>query len=165
MFVPTTANEEIPRRGGKPVLIAIQLPPLSPERKAPPRAPSIESSTAPAKSSGPKAESALTDWPINPVLAAVQFSPWLVERKAPPDVPAKSFLPTAATVRTPRFGKPVLASAQVSPQSLDRMTPPLFALPIPELFVPAKMFAPITANEVTNLFSGSPMLTAVQFSP
>src|SRR5262245_2741336 len=162
MLFPTTANEETPRRGGKPVLIADQLRPMSPERKAPPP----ESSDAPANSFRPTADSARTDWPTIPALARVQFSPWSVDRKGPPNAPAKRFVPIAARARTPTLGKPVLTSAQLSPLSLERMTPPVAPpLLIRGLDIPAKISVPTVANEAMRLFSGCPVLTTVQISP
>jgi hypothetical protein len=65
------------------------------------------------------------------------------------------FAPFKAIEAIERLVRPVLTGVQLLPLSVDKNTPPLI--------VPAKMFKPLVANDVT--MDVSPVLTDVQLAP
>src|SRR5512146_2461634 len=77
----------------KPVLTAVQLVPLSVERKMPPPLVPAKRYLPDPPEAGEMAR-ALTSMFVKPALISVQLVPLLVERKTPPPlVPAKRFVP------------------------------------------------------------------------
>lgn len=111
-----TASEKI-SGVSNPELAAVQLAPLSVERKTPALA-------VPANKFGPETTSAATEVFGKQLLAADQLVPLLVERKMPPVVPASKFAPEVARAPIGGFGRPLLTGVQLEPLSVERNTPP-----------------------------------------
>ena len=116
-FVPLTARESTAVLV-RPVFAAVQILPLSLDKKTPPP-------LVPAKRFVPLTASELTDVFVRPLFTTVQLLPLLVDKKTPPPplIPAKRFVALTARELTV-FVRPVFTAVQLLPLLVDKKTPP-----------------------------------------